>query len=103
MNKKLIEKSVIALATCYANKPHVIPIACAKVVGKNIIITDNFMKKTKSNIQKNKNVELTLWRNNKVYHTNKKASYFSKGKWMDFVKKMKENKGMPAKGAIILK
>jgi uncharacterized pyridoxamine 5'-phosphate oxidase family protein len=103
MNKKLIERSVIALATCRNNKPHVIPIACAKVVGKNIVITDNFMKRTKENIKKNKNVELTFWKNDKTYNVDGKAAYYNNGKWLDFVKKMKENKGLPAKGAIIIK
>lgn len=103
INKKLVEKSIIALATCRNNKPHVIPIACAKVLGKSIIITDNFMKRTKSNIQNNKNVELTFWKNNKTYIINGKASYYNNGKWLDFVKKMKENKGLPAKGAVVIK
>ena len=103
MNKKLIEKGVIALATCRNNNPHVIPVACAKVVGKNLVITDNFMKKTKENIKKNKNVALALWKGDHVYKLSGKASYYNKGNWLEFVKKMKENKGLPAKGAIVIK
>ena len=103
VNKKLIEKSIIALATCRNNKPHVIPIACAKVVGKNIILTDNFMKKTKENIRKNKNVALTFWKGGRGYQISGKAEYYDKGKWLDYIKKLKENKGLPAKGAIIIK
>ncbi|MEM7820479.1 MAG: hypothetical protein QW761_02685 [Candidatus Aenigmatarchaeota archaeon] len=30
------------------------------------------------------------------------AKYFQTGKWAQFVKKMPENKGMPAKGLIVL-
>lgn len=103
MNKRLIEKSVIALATCKNNKPHVIPIACAKVVGKTIIITDNFMKKTKENLLKNKTVALAFWKNGRTYSMPGKAEYYNQGKWLEFVKKMKENKGLPAKGAIVIK
>lgn len=31
-----------------------------------------------------------------------KAEYYSKGKWKNYVKEMKGNKGMPAKGAILV-
>jgi len=106
MNSKLkkdIERSVIAFATSNANKPHVIPIACAKIVGSTIVITDNFMKKTKSNIIKNKNIALTFWRGDNCYKIQGQAAYYNKGKWLEFVKNMKENKRLPAKGAIIIK
>jgi len=101
--KNLIERSVIAFATSSANQPHVIPVACAKVVNSMIIITDNFMKKTKLNIIKNKSVALAFWKGDDCYKISGKATYHNKGKWLDFVKKIKENNGLPAKGAIIIK
>ena len=56
--KKLIEENPIALATvCSDGNPNVIPVAFVKVVSeKEIVITDNFMKQTRENLQKNKNV-----------------------------------------------
>jgi predicted pyridoxine 5'-phosphate oxidase superfamily flavin-nucleotide-binding protein len=46
--KTLIEKEVIAFSTCEEEKPNVIAIACCKVVAPDkILITDNFMNKTK--------------------------------------------------------
>ncbi|MDD5639155.1 MAG: hypothetical protein PHO28_04620 [Candidatus Pacebacteria bacterium] len=32
-----------------------------------------------------------------------KAKYYKKGEWLNYVKKLKENKGLPAKGAIVIK
>jgi len=30
------------------------------------------------------------------------AIYFTQGEWIDYIRKMKENKNLPAKGAIIV-
>jgi len=40
------------------SQPYVVGVLYCKVVGKNIIITDNFMKTTIKNIEKNSNVAL---------------------------------------------
>ena len=103
--KKLIESNPVAVATCVKNKPHVIAVSFVKVIGKNqIVITDNFMKTCKQNILRNHNIALAVWdRKWNGYRLKGKAAYFDKGKWLDFVKKMKENNGFPAKGAILIK
>jgi predicted pyridoxine 5'-phosphate oxidase superfamily flavin-nucleotide-binding protein len=103
--KKIIENNPVALATCVKNKPHVIAVAFVKVVGKNqIVITDNFMKICKKNILKNSRVALAVWDKKWNGHRIKGiAKYYDKGKWSDFVKSLKENKGLPAKGAILIK
>ena len=103
--KKIIERNPVAVATCVRNKPHVIAVTYVKVVGKNqIVITDNFMKTCKDNILKNGNIALAVWDENwDGYRLKGEAAYYDKGKWLDFVKKMKENKGFPAKGAILIK
>jgi uncharacterized pyridoxamine 5'-phosphate oxidase family protein len=100
--KKLIEGNSIALATVNGEKPHVIAVASVKVVEDKIIITDNYMKTTKDNIANNSNVSLAVWNNEWGLRVSGKAEYFSSGKWHDFVKALKENKGEPCKGAIVV-
>lgn len=103
--KKLIEKNPVAFATVDSNgKPNVIGVAYVKVVSKNqILITDNYMKQTKENLEKNDNVCLAVWDKNwNGYKLVGNAKYFTAGKWKRFVEKMPENKGLPAKGAILV-
>lgn len=103
--KKIIENNPIAFATISnQNKPNVIGVAFVKVVSQNqVLITDNYMKQTRNNLLKNKNVCLAVW--NKKWQGYKligQAKYNSSGKWKKFVERMKENKGLPAKGAILI-
>jgi len=103
--KKLIEENPLALATVdEAGKPNVIGVAYVKVVSKNqILITDNYMKQTKENLEKNNNVCLAVWDKDwDGYKLVGTAEYFTRGKWKEFVEKMPENKGLPAKGAILV-
>ncbi len=103
--KKIIEDNPLAFATIKNNKPYVIGIAHCRVVKKDkILITDNFMNLTVKNILKNDNVALIAW--DKKWNGIQvlgKAKYYKKGKWLDFLRRMKENKGMPSKGAILVK
>lgn len=102
--RKIIEKNPLAFATIRNNKPYVICVACCKVVSKSkILITDNFMKATVQNIVKNSNVALVVWnRRWEGYQFLGKAKYYQKGKWLEYVKGIKENKGLPAKGAVLV-
>jgi len=103
--KKIIEENPVAFATTDGkNNPNVIAVAFVKVVAKNqIIITDNFMQQTKSNLQKNKNVCCAVWGKGwNGYKLIGEAEYFTSGKWKRFVEKMPENKGFSAKGAILI-
>ena len=103
--KKLIEENPLAFATVdEAGKPNVIGVAFVKVVSKNqILITDNYMKKTKENLEKNNNVCLAVWDKDwNGYKLVGTAEYFTSGKWNEFVEKMPENKGLPAKGEILV-
>ncbi|MEK7447356.1 MAG: pyridoxamine 5'-phosphate oxidase family protein [Patescibacteria group bacterium] len=103
--KNLIENNPIAFGTAEDNKPNVIGVAYVKVVSDDeVVITDNFMKKTKENLDKNNNVCLAVW--DKDWHGYKlvgEADYHMKGKWKEFVEKMPENEGYLAKGAIVVK
>lgn len=101
--KQLIEENPLALATIKNNKPYVIVVAYVKVLSNKIIITDNYMKNTKENIKENPNVALVVWNKDwQGYQINGTAEYFDKGKWLDFVKSLEENKGYPTKGAILV-
>lgn len=61
------------------------------------------MKRTIKNLKKNNNVCLAVWNDKEEgYKLIGKAEYFSSGKWLKFVKKMPENKGLPAKDAIVV-
>lgn len=103
--KNLVENNPIALATIGNNKPNVIGVACVKVVSETeILITDNYMKQTVKNILANNNVCLVVWDKNLCgYKLIGKAKYYEHGKWKEFIEKMKENKGLPTKGAILIK
>ncbi len=104
---KKIEKAIVAVATVdEKNQPHNISVACVKIKDDKIILTDNYMKSTVENIKKNPNVSLVFWYGKegeeKGYRINGKAEYFDSGKWVEFVKELEENKGYPAKGAIVI-
>jgi len=68
-----------------------------------IVITDNYMKTTRRNLLSNGKIEVLVydkqWRG---YRVKGKAKYYNSGKWLEFVKSMKENKSHPAKGAIVI-
>ena len=103
--KKIIEENPIALATVDENnKPNVIGVAYVKVVNNNqVIITDNYMKQTKENLNRNNNVCLAVWDKNwNGYKLIGTAEYFTSGKWKEFIEKIPENKGLSVKGAILV-
>ena len=86
-------------------RPNAVGVAYVKVVSNmEVIITDNYMNQTPKDIQNNKNVCLLVWDNDmKGYKMIGQAEYFSGGQWLDFVKGLPENSGLPAKGAILVK
>ena len=100
--REKLEDSTIAVSTIIKNKPHTIFILYPKVIENNIIITDNYMKTTIENIKTNQNICLAFFEIEKGWRINGKAKYYNSGKWLEFVKKLKENNGLPAKGAIVI-
>jgi len=103
--KRIIEENPVAFATVDSNnKPNVIGVAYVKVVSQNqVIITDNYMKQTKENLEKNNNICLAVWDKDwNGYKLIGTAEYFTQGEWEEFIEKMPENKGLPAKGAILV-
>lgn len=105
--KELLEKEAVAVGTINKDgSPNVIAIGYARVVSPDeIVITDNFMKVTNMNIQRDPRICLAVWTKDweEGYKFVGKAQYQTKGKWAKYVKDMKENKEYAAKGAIVVK
>ena len=104
--KKLIEKEVMALATSDLNKePNVVAVACCKVVAKDkILVTDNFMNKTRKNLLMNNKVALAVWSKDweEGYQFKGKAQYLASGKWKEMVDKDPDNKDLAHKAAVLV-
>lgn len=103
--RQVIENNPVALATVMRDgRPNVIGVAYVKVVDpQTLLITDNYMSQTKEDILNNPNVALVVW--DKKWHGYKfigQAQYFSSGRWLEMIKKIPENKGLPVKGAILI-
>lgn len=108
--KNMIQNNAMGLATIdKKGNPHNIAVGFVKVVSKDeIIITNNYLNETIENLAKNNNVSLVVWERNWEencigYELNGTAHYLTKGKWVDFIKKIPINKGEPCKGAILIK
>jgi len=107
--KKFIEANVMGLATIGKNgKPHNIAVACVKVEGNNLVISNAHIKESVKNIEKNPNVSLAVW--NKEWEKAcvgfeiiGQAKNHTKGKWLDYVKNIPDNKGYAIKSAIVIK
>ncbi len=87
--------------------PHCIAVSFCKVIDNKIIITDNFMVETPRNIMNNSNVAIAIYSRNWEencwgFELVGTAEYLREGKWIKFVKSLEENKGLPAKGAIVI-
>jgi predicted pyridoxine 5'-phosphate oxidase superfamily flavin-nucleotide-binding protein len=101
----LIEKNPVAVATVDAEgKPNVIAVAFVKALSDNtLLITDNYMNQTKENLMANSYICLAVWdkqwKGLKLVGT---ATYHADGEWLDRVKQMTENGGLPAKGAVVV-
>ena len=104
--KDLIENNPVALATVTEDgKPNVIGVACVKVISdEQVVITDNYMNQTVKDILQNKNVCLNVWNSEfKGCKLVGEAEYFTDGEWKKYVEQLVENKGLPTKGAIVVK
>ena len=107
--KSLLEKSICALATVDSNnKPNLIAVACCKVVSDNqVLITDNFMNKTRQNLLNNQNISLSFWDpvdgdNNQGFQLKGTAEVFTEGDWKNMVDNDPDNVGLAHKAAILV-
>jgi predicted pyridoxine 5'-phosphate oxidase superfamily flavin-nucleotide-binding protein len=102
--KQILESNPLAFTTTNnVGRPHIIYVMYAKVIDTNkLLITDNYMEKTKKNIFENKNVALSVLAGNTAFELIGTAEYLSGGKMVEKIKALPENKGFPCKGAIIV-
>ena len=106
--KELLENNAVALCTVDENNnPHCIAVGFVKTFSDKILVTDNYMAKTRNNIARNPHVALAVWNKSWAdecygYEFTGTAEYFSKGRWYDEVKRIPENKEEPCKGAILI-
>lgn len=103
--KEMIEKNVFVFATVDEQwSPNITPVAYVKVVDKNqLLISDNFMWKTIENIKKHPMISFAFWDSEWTgYKWVWEAEYFTSGKRITEIHKIKENKWLPMKWAIII-
>ncbi len=102
--KNLLESKVVAIGT-KSEFPNVTPVLYCKVIDDKVIITNNYMGETIENINADNSVCLAVWDatvgKEFGYKLFGKAEYHKEGKWLDFVKGLKENRDLSPKGAII--
>jgi len=104
--KKLIEGNPVAMATASLLEPDIAVLADVKVLNENqLLIGDNYLTKTVSNIEKNDKVSLVVWnpdweKNCFGYKMIGKAVYETAGTHFDMVQLI--HAGFPAKGAIVV-
>jgi len=104
--KKLIENNPVVVATVLDRKfPNAVVVAFVKVIsGGEVLITDNYLNQTIKDLKQNNNACLLVWNDEEEgYKIIGRAQYFKSGKWKKAVEEIKENKGLPAKGAILVK
>jgi hypothetical protein len=102
--KFLLEKSIVAFATVdLSNKPNVVAVAFCKVISDNqILITDNFMNKTRENLENNKNISLSFWDQDNGYQLKGSAEVFTSGEFKEKVDSDPDNDGLAHKAAILV-
>ncbi|MFH1840662.1 MAG: pyridoxamine 5'-phosphate oxidase family protein [Candidatus Shapirobacteria bacterium] len=104
--KQLLAQENFALATCDKNgQPNAIAVGCAETVGGDLIlITDNFMNKTKKNILENNKVALAVWSKNgdEGYQFKGKADYLTSGEYKERVDNDPDNQGLAHKAAMLV-
>lgn len=106
--KKLIEDNALALATVdKAGRPHNIAVACCKVFGDKIVISNSHIKETVRNLKNDSCVSLSVWHKDWKtvcvgFELKGTAENIVSGKWLDFVKSMPDNKGYDIKSAIVV-
>ncbi len=103
--KKLIENNPVAISTSSFTEPDVAVVADVKIVDEKLLIGDNYLTKTRENINKNGKVSMVVWNPEWEkecfgYKITGKAEYQTVGKYYDMVQEI--HAGFPAKGAILV-
>ena len=107
--KKFIESNALGLATVNkTGRPHNIAVACVKVIGDQIIISNAHIKESIKNLEYNDNVSLVIW--NQEWEKScvgfeliGKAKNCTAGKWLKYVQDLPDNEGYDVSSAIVVK
>ncbi|MBU0976671.1 MAG: pyridoxamine 5'-phosphate oxidase family protein [Patescibacteria group bacterium] len=104
--KRLLENSIVSFSTSSIRcRPNLVAVSCVKVVAEDkILITDNFFGKTRKNLLDNSMVSMAVWspKGTKGWQFKGTARYCTRGKWKKVVDRMKENKGLAHKAAVVI-
>ncbi len=106
--KKFIEANALGFATVNkSGKPHNIAIACVKVIGNQIIISNAHIKESIKNLENNNNVSLVIWnpeweKSCIGFELIGQAKNYTEGKWLDYVKGLPDNEDCDIKSAIVV-
>lgn len=104
--KELLEKEVVALTTVSGDgRPNVIAVAFCKVIeGSKVLVTDNFMNKTRQNLVNNQHVAMAVWSKDMEngYQLKGRAECITEGKYKELVDKDPNNKGLAHKAAVLV-
>ncbi len=106
--KKFIESNALGFATVGKNgKPHNIAIACVKVVGDKIVISNAHIKESIKNLEYNSNVSLVIWnpeweKSCVGFELLGTAKNFTDGEWLEYAKGLPDNEGYDIKSAIVV-
>jgi len=110
--KEIFEKQqTVVFATADKNGiPNVVPVSAVKLLDdETVLISDQFFKKTLSNLKENPNVAISFWEEIEGYQIKGEAGILTGGKLFEetavWIKKMGEELGFPlkSKGAVVIK
>lgn len=101
--KTLLSSTIWVLGTADANGiPNAVPIHYAKVLNDSqLMLVDNFMKKTTANIKSNPQVTVSVWNSTSGYQFKGAAKIETEGVNFDTAVEMVKDKMTP-KGAVIV-
>jgi len=106
--KKLVETNALALASIGPDgRPHNIAVACCRVEGDKIIITNTHIHRTIENIKTRPTVAMVVWLKEweetcAGFEIIGRAENFPDGQWLEYVKKLPDNEGYDVQSAIVV-
>jgi predicted pyridoxine 5'-phosphate oxidase superfamily flavin-nucleotide-binding protein len=106
--KKLIEDNALSMSTCdKEGNPHSIAIAGCAVLEDKVIITNIHIFETITNLENNNKISLAVWHKDWKnvcvgFELRGVAENYTKGEWLEFVKKLPDNDGCDVKSAIVV-
>jgi len=110
MKEIFAKQQVFVFGTADKNGiPNVVPVSAVRLLDdETVLISDQFFKKTLSNLKENPHVALSFWKEVEGYQIKGEVQIVTAGKLFDetaaWIKKMGEDLGLPlkSKGAVLL-